>query len=162
MIKQESENPPDLVKNLDSFHVFTVVVRYPTQIRSALRLLEEALKRAPGQEGPVSQGSCQTRPLKRYIALDAEFKKVYLEKEALEEIEQLEDSVDRSERMASNPEHLCSILTVAVDRQLVFSFYLLDMLENPTEITVEEVRCVFLGNIVSQCSLLTLLGGLKI
>lgn len=144
--KQESKEPPDLVDNQDSFHVFTVVVRYPIQIRPALKLLDEALKRAPGQEMPTPQGSCQARPLKRYVALDAEFKKVYLEKDALEKIKKLGDRREKSQMMASNPEELCSILTVAVDRQLVFSFYLLDMLENPTEITVKEVSRVFLSN----------------
>lgn len=158
MTKQDSKDPPDLVDNPDSFHVFAVVVRCPTQIRPALRLLDEALKRAPGQELPLSQGSGKTRPLKRYVALDAEFKEVYLEKKALEEIE-LGNFSDRDERIASNPEHLCSILTVAVDRQLVFSFYLLDMLQNPTEITVEEVCYVCFSDEVFHCHLLMLLRG---
>lgn len=154
MTKQDSKGPPDLTDNPDSFHVFTVVVRYPTQIRPALRLLDEALKRAPGQELPLSQGSGKTRPLKRYVALDAEFKDVDLEKKALEEIEKLEDCLETDEIKASNPEPLCSILTVAVDRQLVFSFYLLDMLQNPTEITVEEVCYTCLSAEVFHCHLL--------
>lgn len=104
-----------------------------------MRLLDETIRRAPGQEVAVSQGSCKTRPLKRYIALDAEFKKV----KSTEPLEEIEDASDRAERDAGDPEDLCSILTVAVDRQLVFSFYLLDMLEHPTETTVEEVRSVF-------------------
>lgn len=150
--KKESEGPPDLVENLYSFHVFTVVIRYPSQIRPALRLLEEALKRAPGQEVSVSQGSGQSRPLKRYVALDAEFKNMYLEKEALSEIAMLSSSRDRAQMIASNPEELCSILTVAVDRHLVFSFYLLDMLQNPTDITVEEVCCTFLIMLITARS----------
>lgn len=126
-----------------------------------MRLLDEALKRAPGQELPLSQGSGKTRPLKRYVALDAEFKEVCLENKALEEIEKLGNCSDRDERMASSPEYLCSILTVAVDRQLVFSFYLLDMLQNPTEITVEEVCYVCFSDKVFHCHLLMLLRGLK-
>lgn len=142
--RKENEEPPDLVDNPDSFHVFTAAIRYASDIMPALTLLDDALKRAPGQEVPVSQGSGQSRPLKRYVALDAEFKKVYLDEEKLADIEKIPEKDKKKHMMASNPEDLCSVLTVAVDRHLVFSFYLLDMLQNPTRNTVNQVRYDFL------------------
>lgn len=123
-----------------------------------MKLLDDALIRAPGQELPVLQGSSQARPLKRYVALDAEFNQVFLGRKEYDEMARLTDSEVKTKMMAGNPEDLCSILTVAVDRHLVFSFYLLDMLQNPTENTVEEVRLIIFSINVFHCSLLLLSG----
>lgn len=120
----------------DSLSVFTVSVSSPNQIQPALRLLNEALEIAPAQEIPVNPqvpiGVGGKRSLRRYVAIDAEF--------ALKSGEIGDALGDRWELGSSNPENLCSVLTVAVDRHLVFSFYLLHMLENPTEQTVPQVR----------------------
>ena len=121
---------------LDSLAVFTVAVTTPDQIQPALRLLSEALQRAPAQEIPVNPklpiGAGGKRALRRYVGIDAEF----FEKEC--EIGGAPGT--KAELEMSRKEHLCSVLTVAVDRHLVFSFYILHMLENPTKQTVPQVR----------------------
>lgn len=120
----------------DSLAVFTVSVSTPDQIQPALRLLSEALERAPAQEIPVNPelpiGAGGRRSLRRYVGIDAEFV------QRRGEIGDLPGA--RSELESSNPESLCSVLTVAVDRHLVFSFYIMHMLDNPTEQTVPQVR----------------------
>lgn len=123
-----------------------------------MKLLDDALIRAPGQELPVLQGSSQARPLKRYVAVDAEFNKVFLGRKEYDDMARLTDPEVKTKMISSNPEELCSILTVAVDRHLVFSFYLLDMLQNPTENTVEEVRSVIFSINIFHCPLLMLCG----
>ena len=71
---------------MDSLTVFNVSIKSPSQIESALTLLDEALRRAPGQQIPRCQRYSGTyRPLKRYIAIDAEFKYVKRVKGAFEE-----------------------------------------------------------------------------
>lgn len=120
----------------DSLAVFTVSITTPDEILPALRLLSEALKRAPAQEIPVNPrrpiGAGGKRSLRRYVGIDAEF---------VQKRGEIGDAQgDRSELEAGNPELLCSVLTVAVDRHLIFSFYLLHMLENPTVQTVPQVR----------------------
>lgn len=53
-------------------------------------------------------------------------------------------------RQPEDPDQgFCSVLTIAVDRQLVFSFYLLHMLQNADETTVDEVCFAFLRDLVS-------------
>lgn len=138
-----TENPPDLTDNLDSLHVFSVLVQEPDQIQPALELMDEALKRAPGQEIPVSSQhySDPCRVLKRYVAIDAEFKKVTLDDAGIktqfgdQRSHEFDIKIERG-----RGEELCTVLTVAIDRQLVFSFYLLHMLENPKAETVSQVR----------------------
>ena len=182
----------------------------PQKVKPALRLLEEAIERAPGQEVPVQQTSGIHRPLKRYVAVDAEFRKVYLqsseeettdgqavgdepppqqgEEETTdgrafgdeptpqqssptlplwdEEPTMVDDSretagqglQDRYTIVKASPteeelgEDLCSVLTVAVDRHLVFSFYLLDMLKNAENTTVDEVYSTWHNHIPSCCA----------
>lgn len=143
--RKEEEEPPNLVDNPDSLHVFTVVVGHPSQIRPALKLLEEALERSPGQEVPLSPDYPHKNcALKRYVALDAEFKHVKLKPEYLK-TELSYAAVGDHERIRNGrKEKLVSVLTLAVDRQLVFSFYLLDMLQNPSTETVKEVCTYFL------------------
>lgn len=120
----------------DSLAVFTVSVSTPAQICPALRLLNEALEIAPAQEIPVNSelaiGVTGKRALRRYVAIDAEF--------VTRDGEIGDAAGDKFELEMSRGENLCSILTVAVDRHLVFSFYIMHMLENPTEQTVPQVR----------------------
>lgn len=121
-----------------------------SQIIPALKLMDEALRRAPGQEIPLSQRQKHT-PMKRYIAVDAEFKEVTIdENSALKKHGQTTNET-RAHLRAGLKEQLCSVLTIAVDRHLVFSFYLLDMLQNPESDTVANVRRLncstnYLGN----------------
>lgn len=134
---------PDLRSRIDSFTVFTVSVTMPQQIRSALDLMDEALKRAPAQELPVAyQDAGNLRPLKRYIGVDAEFSAVQLSDELLEQEINGKDS--RCVRQIENGvyEGLCTVLTIAADRHLAFSFYILHMLQNAEASTVQEVRSV--------------------
>lgn len=114
-------------------------MKKPFQIPQALTLMDEALKRAPGQEIPLSQRQ-KHFPLKRYLAVDAEFKEVtVVENSGIKRCDS--EAVQGREKISLEvKEHLCSVLTIAVDRHLVFSFYLLDMLQNPDADTVSNVR----------------------
>lgn len=127
---------PRLDDFLDSLCVYTVSVTQPSEIQPALRLLTEALERAPAQEIPVIHklDAGRKRPLCRYVGIDAEF--AY--RTATIDYSNTEGSEE--ELRNGEREHLCSVLTIAVDRHLVFSFYVLHILENPTEETVSKVR----------------------
>lgn len=71
---------------MDSLTVFNVSIKSTSQIEPALTLLDEALRRAPGQQIPICQRYSRTyRPLKWYIAIDAEFKYVKREKGVVRE-----------------------------------------------------------------------------
>lgn len=128
---------------IDSFTVFTVSVSEPRNIRAALDLMDYALQSAPAQEIPVScQGAADFRPLKRYVGIDAEFSPVRLtDGDVLIESAGQDETTIR-QIIAGREEGLCTVLTIAVDRHLVFSFYLLHMLQNADETTVREVRSV--------------------
>lgn len=55
-------------------------------------------------------------------------------------------------------EELCTVLTIAVDRHLVLSFYLLDMLQHPGSTTVSEVssRTLLFESLISLIQLLNI------
>ena len=126
---------------LDSFTVFTVSVTKPQEIRAALSLIDEALKRAPAQELPVAyQDAGNFRPLRRYIGIDAEFSPIVLSDELVQQESEGKDKQIAYQIDLGKREELCTVLTIAVDRHLVFSFYILHMLQNAEDTTVEEVR----------------------
>lgn len=134
---------PDLRTVVDSFTVFTVSVTKPDQIRAALDLMDEALKRAPAQELPVSyQDAGNFRPLKRYIGIDAEFTPIRLSDEELGQETVGKDAITARQLVGGREEGLCTVLTIAVDRHLVFSFYILHMLQNLEATTVREVGSI--------------------
>ena len=117
--------------------MYTVSITKPDEIQPALKLLGEALERAPAQEISVNPklpiGSGGKRALRRYVGIDAEFVQRH------SEIGDAQGNKIELEMATTEP--LCSVLTVAVDRHLVFSFYIMHMLDNPTENTVSQVRC---------------------
>ena len=80
------------------------------------------------------------QPLKRYIGIDAEFKYVALDDELLQQELADKDQETQDKIRVGSREELCTVLTVAVDRHLVLSFYLLDMLQHADESTAPEVR----------------------
>lgn len=109
------------------------------QVEPALKLLNDALDRAPAQETRVWRRNGRSiKSLKRYVGIDAEF---YHFSQA--------DSNDRrnaqfgSERfeeiLRGKTESLCSVLTIAVDRHVVFSFHVLHMLQHATKHTADHV-----------------------
>lgn len=157
-------------------------VNRPAQIEPALQLLEEALERAPSQNGPMLQRSSgQYWTSKPYFTVDAEFWEVdrngklrepngktsssQREGSTLRRSGRLEklrenlglNSQEEKGEAESEPElkpwsgeelgpselvdprtlpahvaekeNLCTVLTIAVDRHLVFSFFILDMLQ---------------------------------
>ena len=119
--------------------VFTVFIKKPTEILPALTLMDEALKRAPGQEIPLSYRD-NNSSLKRYVSADAEFKEIALNESIIRDRYKPATSQELEMMLNGAKEPLCSVLTIAVDRQLVFSFYLLDMLQNPDADNVSHVR----------------------
>lgn len=128
---------------IDSFTVFTVSVAEPRNIRAALDLMDYALQSAPAQELPVScQDAGNFRPLKRYVGIDAEFSPVRLTDADFQIESAGKDETTTRQTIAGREEGLCTVLTIAVDRHLVFSFYLLHMLQNADERTVREVRSI--------------------
>jgi len=160
-------------------------VNRPAQIEPALKLLDEALERAPSQNVPMLQRSSgHYLSLKPYFTVDAEFwevdrngklrepngrsfssqgegspprrsqrlgrlrRNLGLNSEDEGEAEskpELEPPVYVDNRtlptQVAEKENICTVLTIAVDRHLVFSFFILDMLQkadsDPT--TVPEV-----------------------
>ncbi len=116
-------------------------VTEPSQINLAIEIIEKALERAPAQEARASQKiQGLHRPLQRYVSLDAEFKWVQLNDEDLNrELGKTSVEERREEIRKGSREQLCSVLTIAVDRHAVFSFYLLHMLENAVKNTVKNV-----------------------
>lgn len=101
--------------------------------------MDEALKRAPGQEIPLSYRD-NSSSLKRYVSADAEFKEIALNESIIRDRYKSATPKELEMMLNGAKEPLCSVLTIAVDRQLVFSFYLLDMLQNPDADTVSSVR----------------------
>ncbi|KAI9715134.1 MAG: hypothetical protein M1812_006113 [Candelaria pacifica] len=134
--------------NLRSFSIFTVNVEEPQQIRPALALLDEAMRRSPAQEIPVSyrQRDGSERPLRRYMGIDAEFLKIRLP----DDFDYQGTAGDEEELRKGSEEQLCGILTIAVDRHVVFSFHVLHMLENPTETTVNDLCELFRRTIFNK------------
>lgn len=131
---------PNVRERIESFTVFTVSVTEPRNIRAALDLMDYALQSAPAQELPVSyQDAGNFRPLKRYVSVDAEFSPVRLTDQDLTIESAGKDDTTKKQIIAGREEGLCTVLTIAVDRHLVFSFYLLHMLQNADETTVREV-----------------------
>ena len=115
---------------------------HPDDIQGAIDLLERALERAPAQELPnFRRGETHTDVLKRYVGVDAEFKKVNIEDKVFERLTHKKSEEYRKSVEEGRIEELCSVLTIAVDRHLVFSFYILSMLQDEmaNEHTVEKV-----------------------
>lgn len=104
--------------------------------------MDNALERAPAQELPVDYlDAGNFRPLKRYVGIDAEFSPVSLTDALLQqEINRRGPSTTARQIQNGREESLCSVLTIAVDRHLVFSFYILHMLQRVEATTVDEVR----------------------
>ena len=131
MLKDNTSGPPDLSRDLSSLAIFTMSVSQPRHICEALSLLDEALRRAPAQE--LSKGrmdGANLRKTKRYIAVDAEFKRLRLDDERLAQAKHGRSSEEQECIGNSQDEELCSVLTVAVNRHVVFSFYVLAMLQD--------------------------------
>lgn len=126
---------PRLDNFLDSLCVYAVSITQPAEIEPALRLLTQALEMAPGQENTrnTDPNAATIRPLRRYIAIDAEFANRTVT------IDYKNTAGDEQELNNGRTEMLCSVLTISVDRHLVLSFYILHMLENPTDQTVPQV-----------------------
>ncbi|KAF2142035.1 uncharacterized protein K452DRAFT_358506 [Aplosporella prunicola CBS 121167] len=110
------------------FSNFTVIVKRPNEVYDALKLLKEALNRAPAQRVPVNtdfSSPQNKRELRQYVGIDAEFKTVST-------TTNLDDG-----------EYLVSVLSIAVDRHVTFMFYVLDMLQNPEDETVPALEKLF-------------------
>jgi len=157
-------------------------VNRPAQIEPALKLLDDALARAPSQNVPMLQRSSgQYLTVKPYFTVDAEFwevnrngklrepngrnfssqregshprrsKRLSKLRESLG-LNSEEDEGEAESKPGFEPqsgeelgppvlvdprtspahvaevENLCTVLTIAVDRHLVFSFFVLDMLQ---------------------------------
>lgn len=148
--------PPTDPVHLESMNIFTLSVTKPQQVEPALQLLDEVLRRAPCQDldVPHHNGKGTYRQLKRYVGIDAEFVKVSLTpkqknsdpfREAHQRrVKEVEE--DRSLGRVSMggiqngaTEELVSVLTIAVDRHFVISFFLLHMMQHPEAGTVEAV-----------------------
>ncbi|KAI9881249.1 MAG: hypothetical protein M1830_005535 [Pleopsidium flavum] len=130
---------PRLDDFVDSLCVYTVSVTEPCKIEPALRLLTRALEMAPAQEIPVIQElkASSNRALRRYVGIDTGF----ASRTATIDYSNTEGSEEELRNGAT--EQLCSVLTIAVDRHLVFNFYILDMLEHPTKETVPKLSELF-------------------
>lgn len=112
----------------------------PEQIRNALIILDEALLRAPGQEVQMHQHRSGTyRSLKRYVAIDSEFKPISLTSDQRRRVLANRNEQDQAKILRGDEEEICTVLTVAVDRHFVVSFYILDMLEHADATTATEV-----------------------
>ncbi|KAI9715133.1 MAG: hypothetical protein M1812_006112 [Candelaria pacifica] len=137
----QGQHRPALPGRIDFLWVFAVSVKDSTQIRIAVQMINEALRRAPGQETRrLHTASGRHLPLRRYVSVDAEFKWVRLTEEDLDhELAKVDDEREKEQIRAGNPEHLCSVLTIAIDRHAIFNFHILDMLENATSTTVSNV-----------------------
>ncbi|KAI9700877.1 MAG: hypothetical protein M1836_002247 [Candelina mexicana] len=135
---------PNLSGRTDFLWVIAVSVKEPEKISVAIRMIDEALKRAPAQEMRTAhKAGGRHRPLRRFVSVDAEFKRVRLTEEDLNlELDRANNEREREEIRAGNPEHLCSTLTIAIDRHAVFNFHILNMLENATSTTVQYVGTI--------------------
>jgi hypothetical protein len=140
--------PPTDPSHLYGLNVFTICVSKSIEMTPALDLLNAALEYAPFSENPVWSRDKPTgrRRLKKYVGIDAEFIKVGLTQDEIKERwEKVQEeakinpdlwNIGEDAIKNGNPEQLVSVLTVAIDRHVVFNFYLLDMLQNPDKGTV--------------------------
>ncbi|KAI9700876.1 MAG: hypothetical protein M1836_002246 [Candelina mexicana] len=139
---EQGEPPEGLPTNdFNAFSLFTLNVTEPQEIRPALDLLDQALRRAPGQETAMSHrlSNGNYGPLRRYLAIDAEF----LALELPPDFDYKATAGDDWELQNGQREHLCGILTIAVDRHFVVSFYVLHMLQTAGEDTVRALCTLF-------------------
>lgn len=130
---KENDRPRSMDKNcLNSFTVHALAIHDHRQIGPALALLRDAVALSPGQGYSVAynEKANKKKTMPPYVAVDAEFKTV----ERNEQLMKFDQA-----GYASDEYQIVSVLTFAVDRHLVFSFYLLDMLENADPGTVEAI-----------------------
>ncbi|KAF2090321.1 hypothetical protein K490DRAFT_63198 [Saccharata proteae CBS 121410] len=132
---------------------YTINISDPNQIEKALGFLDETLQLAPGQAiRPLRKhpdGSWQ--PMKRFVGVDCEFVRRQRPRMDISEYQSHWDDpdnsiqdfepdfataeakllfgIEKSDGDDGNGENLVSVLSMAVDRHVVFSFYLLDMIE---------------------------------
>lgn len=84
--------------------------------------------------------------IKRYVAVDAEFKKLRIDDQQLAQAKHGKPFAEQECIENSQEEELGSVLTVAVDRHVVFSFYVLAMLQDPdaNRETVDAVCLIYI------------------
>ena len=112
----------------------------------ALDLIDHLLCRAPEQELVLRDRNHYGSPrsLKRYVGIDAEFMRRSLNKEQLDLLyeSQPEDIKANDPNLMvnmqrSNGEQFLSVLTFCIDRHVVFTFFVLEMMEKAEQKTVE-------------------------
>ncbi|KAF2088758.1 hypothetical protein K490DRAFT_55387 [Saccharata proteae CBS 121410] len=115
---------PDLPDSLDglgsqSITLSTVFVKKPSEIGPAIRLIKEAVEKAPHQSLPVLHkfGSSSRRHLKPMVSVDAEFIKI-------------PDNATKEMLDHGEAEEIVSLFTVAVENHLLVVFYVYAMLKD--------------------------------
>lgn len=160
----EASPHPTHPAHLKGLNVYSVCVNKPQQMVPALELLNRALDAAPFTAEPLwtpfnddaekNPTSVHSARLKKYVGVDAEFIKVGLTKSEREAEFKKYNEGPKADWEFSDPpsqnhvdigatEDLASVLTIAVDRHVVFSFFLLDMLQNPESGTAQAISALF-------------------
>jgi hypothetical protein len=136
-----SSSPDNLLSDspLNRADVFTAVINHPGEIKAALKLFHEAMRRAPNQRRAVQiSGDGKSGAMKPHCSVDAEFIK-YPEEDVLGKSEAETKWLLRE----GHVEELRSVLTVAVGRHFTLSFNILHMLKNPKQETVPALSSLF-------------------
>ncbi|KAI9711417.1 MAG: hypothetical protein M1812_007162 [Candelaria pacifica] len=150
---RNKEPRPQSEQLTNALCVFSISVSASDQIDSAISLLKDILARAPAQGTRVFHRRGRSMlPLKPYVGIDAEFKEVGLSQAQMDKAWNLSSKTeeDFEELVRGNLENLCSVLTIAVDRHVVFSFHVLHMLQNATKDTVDHLYKLFSATIFNN------------
>ncbi|KAK5116388.1 hypothetical protein LTR62_007935 [Meristemomyces frigidus] len=116
-------------QRLSRMDTFVVVVNEPQQVKPALDLLKEVLRRAPFQRRSVRTTSgCYEQLMLPHIAADCEFVKYTRASQSDAEFP---------------PEEMCSVMCLGVSRHFFIMFNIVAMLEKPNQHTVPAIELLF-------------------